>query len=413
MLGYVRWRRCGRTRWLILCGLAGGAAPWFKQSGAAALAACAVHMAWRGWRDRTRGRGPRALEVGAVPGRLAAVGLVGGASAAAPSLAVLAGLWATGSVGEALFAVGRFNKAYFVTGDATWFAPKAMGVFLPDLAVIAGLLAFAAIGLIAIAAGAVRGHLSRRDPADHTVETAALFLMWFVAALWLAAMAPGRRSHHLMPALPPVGLLALLPFALLAKQRPLAAALIARPSAAVLAVLFVTALGNVGVESLREVNAIWRQKPTWYSTQRIVPRGPQLRARAIRRLAPRARSMYVWGWSPGTYRFALLPCPSRYATIEKVGQVGQPAQFIVEGAVADLRRTPADVFVISTGDYAALAEPADAFGAWLDSEYEDREVVDGMHILVRRSIDQERNEPREGREQNRPPTQTGGQDGRP
>lgn len=55
VLGYVRWLHGGRTAWLVLGGLAAGAAPWFKQSGLAAAAACALHLAYVQLRARRCG----------------------------------------------------------------------------------------------------------------------------------------------------------------------------------------------------------------------------------------------------------------------------------------------------------------------------------------------------------------------
>jgi len=54
VLSYLRWQRAGRLPWLAFAGLFAGAAPLFKQSGLAALGACALHLLWSqfaGWRS--------------------------------------------------------------------------------------------------------------------------------------------------------------------------------------------------------------------------------------------------------------------------------------------------------------------------------------------------------------------------
>ena len=65
-----------------------------------------------------------------------------------PSIAVMA-LASQGSLEQAWFATGTFNRAYFAVGDATWVRiPSALGVYSSSILPLTELLVFPLLGLI-------------------------------------------------------------------------------------------------------------------------------------------------------------------------------------------------------------------------------------------------------------------------
>ena len=376
MLGYLRWLRSRRRPWLLLAGLAAGAAPLFKQSGLAVALAMAIHLAWLQWRTRSRGRGATGHLRGWTPWLIAGAGLIVPSAVAAAVLA-----W-NGALGEAIFAVGAFNRAYFAIGDATWVhCAGALRAFWPTLAPSSGVLAIVALGLAS--GGYLRLRPGRKPTGRPARPGVGLFVLWCVLAVYLACVGPGRRSHHLMPALPALALLTLYPLHLLAHRHGLWRRLIARPGVVCALVLWGWVLGVAGVDDLTEAFRCWQTKPHWYSLGRTRPNECEQHAAELIHLTRPGDTIYVWGWSPGTYRCACRRPASRFATLEKCGQVGGYAQFILEGAMADIRRQPPAAFVISTSDYALVdADAPSEFGAWVRAHYRPVGTVAGMRILI-------------------------------
>ena len=385
VLGYLCWWRRGGLGWLVLAGLAAGAAPFFKQSGLATGVACALHLGWTQLRagradhgDRPRGLKPAALQLCSRSrgSRWKPWLVAGGAFAVAP-LAVALTLFAQGALGQAWQAVGSFNRAYFAMD-------RALRIYAPVLKPLAGLFAAAAVGLVWALLPRRSSHL---EPASEGKRRAPvlLFWLWFLLAAYLACVGPGRRGHHFMPVLPALGLLALYPLHRLAAPRGLIARLSARPTSVVVLVLCGYVLVQLGASNAVELARCWQVKPHWYALSYARPRDYQIRAAAIRRLTQPGDRIYVWGWSPGTYRYAQRPAASRFATFEKIGQVGAHAQFIFDEATADLRRSPPKAIYFSSEDLRRLLdEPRSAFAEWLAERYEDQGVIGGMHLLIRR-----------------------------
>ena len=360
--GYVCWLRNRKLRWLILGAMAAGVAPLFKQSGLAAGVACAAHLAltqrraagWRLW--------------------LA----VCGAFAVTP-LCAAAALRIQGGLGEAWHAVGSFNRAYFAIGDATWLrVDRALDIYWETIKPLGWLFAAAGVGV-----GWELWSRWRSSSRTAGSDVLGLFVVWLLLAAYLACVGPGRRGHHFMPVLPTLGLLALYPLQKVSGGRGLAAGLVARPTSAVVLMLFVYGLWYLAVLDAGELRRCWDVKPTWYALSYAKPQAYQLQAEEVRRLTQPADEIYVWGWSPGTYRYAYRLPTSRFATFEKLGQVGAHAQFIFDEALADIRANPPRAFVISDPDLCGLrAEPTRDFNDWLLHNYEDRGVVQGMHIML-------------------------------
>jgi 4-amino-4-deoxy-L-arabinose transferase-like glycosyltransferase len=369
--GYLAWLRGGRWRALVIAGLAGGAAPLFKQSGVTALLACGTHLAWTQW----RGAAPAAARVRWQPWAVLAF------AAALP--AALTGVWLgrQGVLGEALFAVGPFNRAYFTTGEASWTnLPSALAAYAPLLLLLVAPGVIAAGGL----ALALRPRTAAARPA-HVAGLPLLSGVWLLASFYLAGVSPGRQGHHLMPILAPLAMLTLHALVEFAGGADVLHASARRAGVAVAAVLWLAALGPAAGASLRAAEPGWASKPHWYALARREPWPAEAQGRAVAALCGPDDPIFVSGWSPGTYRYAERVAASRFATFEKRGQLGPQAQFIVDEALADLRRTPPAVFVIAAREYAALqASPGDAYGAWIAAQYEPRVTIAGMTLFTRR-----------------------------
>ncbi|MFQ5806879.1 MAG: glycosyltransferase family 39 protein [Phycisphaerae bacterium] len=377
VLGYLRWRRSGRLRWLVFGGLFAGAAPLFKQSGLAALGACALHLAWSQLSRRRVGAERDPAKPWWVPWVVA-----GAAAATLPGIAAAA-LAAQGALGEAYFAIWKFNRAYFAVNDATWLGSR--GAFAPywaELPPLYGLYVVAGVGLV-LAALRSWVRVGPTVAAGVGREGVGVFWLWLLVAFYLACVGPGRLAYHLATTLAPLGLLALYPLHWLLGGGDLGRRIVARPSMAVVVVIYLWVLLGVGDDSVGVARRCWLQKPHWYALRRKHPAPYEVQAAEIKRRTRPHDTIYVWGWSPGTYRFAYRHSPSRFATLEKLGQVGQFAQFIIDGAIADIRRGPPAMFVISVGDLRALlAPPRSAFAQWVDRHYRDLGNFEGMHILT-------------------------------
>lgn len=386
LLGYFRWLRSGRAGWLILAGLVAGAAPIFKQAGLAVTAACATHLLW--WQfhqSRARHDGPINRGAGQTA-RWSAWLIAGTAFSVAPLMAtgVLAG---QGALSAARFAVGEFNDAYFAIDDASWIrVDRAIGIYQPVLRELAGVLGVALLGVGAGLLGWWRGWW--QYPSGKVPGAVPLLVLWFLLGFYIACVSPGRQGHHLMPVLPALALLVLYPVHLLAGQRGLIANLTLHPSAAVALVLWFVPLGQLAASSVGEMQRCWQVKLRWSALRRAAPTGAQQQGAYIRAHTAPDDRIYIWGWSPGAYRAAQRLPASRYATLEKVGQLGEHARFILDGAIADHQANPPRAFVVSHGDYERMRRQGDSrLRTWLREHYQHGAQVSGMHILLRRLPD--------------------------
>lgn len=388
VLGYSIWLKRRGLIWLFLAGLAAGCAPLFKQAGLAAGAACAIHLLI--FQLRGRGRSPRVSARWYLPWAASAGGF-----AVAPLLAGIA-LSAQGALGEAWFATTVFNQAYFAINDASWMPIRqASSAFAHVLPPFYGILLLGGLGGLFAAtrakpdAGVQRrthnaASASQDKPADAACPVG-LFWVWFLLAVYLAAVGPGRQGYHLMPAATPLCLLAIAGLQRLCRGRSLPATIVSRPTAAAILVLYAYVAVDLAVDNSDRLSAIWATKPSWLALQRTTPTDWEQRGALLRARTAPSDTIYVWGWSPGTYRYAYRACPSRFATLEKIGQVGAHAEFILQAAMNDIRARPPAAMFISTADFTGMmAEPRSDFATWVDERYATDDTIGGMHLLLRR-----------------------------
>ena len=128
----------------------------------------------------------------------------------------------------------------------------------------------------------------------------------------------------------------------------------------------------------------WSSKPAWYALRRTTPAPTELQGVAVARLTQPSDRIFVWGWSPGTYRYACRLPASRFTTLEKVGQVRPHADFIFAAAARDVMAANPPVMVMAASEYeGTLRGEQRDLAAWLAANYEIQDTVAGMHILMR------------------------------
>lgn len=371
---FLRSRRAQRQAgWLAAAGICAGLAPLFKQAGAAAGAACLCGLTI----DAIAARRSTAQRSGRQ--RLLGIGVFCTAALMPPLAAALALAWPS-ALGAAYFATVEFNRAYFAVGDASWMNISGgtklfWGKCIVPLAWPLGMGAAGA--LLALIRRFQRENTSG-DPVSLITVT-----VWGGIAYYLATVGPGRQAYHFATVLPAIAVLSLWPLSVLARSGNLGSAIMRRPSAAVMLVIYTAGFSGLAYQSFSAARGAWASKPHWYSLKRTHPSGFEQQAMAIRAHSSPADRVYVWGWDPGAYRFAYRRTVSRFVTLEKGSHVGAHARFIVEGAIRDLRATPPRVFMIGTADWRGLQTGSDAdFAVFITQNYREISTIDGMMLFV-------------------------------
>ncbi|MFO0837017.1 MAG: hypothetical protein U1D55_00700 [Phycisphaerae bacterium] len=391
VLAYMRGVRNGNRLLILLGGLFAGAAPVFKQAGVAAFVACAADTALRSWTARTRNSTAKQNRRARSQFDLVAL-LVGALIAPITSAAALA---SQGALGEAWFAAISFNRAYFAVGDAGVMRLfDALARYAPHLRALSGVTALAIAGAVLWFMRSSAPEPPRGMPVDASTSGGVprfeprglvLLVVWLLTSLFLAFVGPGRLAYHLAPSLAPLGLLSLCPLHELVRHTGLLRSATSRPSVAVAVTLFIAIWSGIEAENLALSRTAWHAKPTWWSLARIEPTDEQNRGESIQRLIGPDDAIYVFGWSPGTYRYARRPAASRFATSEKMGQVGVHAAFIGAAIRLDLRDHPPALIALSDADRERMRANEPDFASWIETHYRSIGDVHGMPMLIRAS----------------------------
>lgn len=363
VFGYALWLRTGRRCWLIAAGLALGAAPWCKQGGVGAAAGVALHLLWTGW----RGRGGAFLWL--------ALG------AGLASIAVLSALGWSGSLGAARFAILDFNRLYFEIGDASWWRlGRPLELYAPFLWPLAPPI------VLAVLAAPLAGRVATgSSPTTAPSGIPFVLWVWLLVTFYLICVGVGRLAYHLMPLLPPLGLLLLQPLGRIVSVHGLGRAIIRHPSVGALAVLTIGAAFHTAAAGWHDAAQCLARRPPDAGWLPATPPQYSRQAAEIQKWCPPDEKVYVWGWSPGTYRFAYRSNACRFGTLEKMGHVGDRARFLLDEVLQTLRAAPPAVLAISPRDLGGLRDnPTDPLSEWMMRTYEDGGEFDGMNILHRR-----------------------------
>lgn len=380
---YLRWRVSGRGRLLIAAALAFGTAPLFKQSAVAAALTCAADFTWT---LRARRAAPCPYGCPALRPRTL---LTAGIASLLPAAVATAALSAPGQLSAAYHAVVQFNRAYFDAGDASLLTiGPALRVLTPAFAALATPLGMALLG--AILCLRQRPHTAnvRADgdaaPSAHPPATRFTSVLWgwLLVGLLLAIVGPGRREYHLVPVLPALSLLSVVPLAALLGTSERRRGAIA-PSSLAIIIIWAALFVGPARDSLEAARPASAAPPDARLLARNFPDDELRRGRLLREMTRPTDRIYVFGWSPGTYRFALRRPASRFCTLEKAGQVGRAADFMLDAVTADLLANPPAACFISPADLAALAHGRTApLATLLQTRYSAAGETGGMLLYV-------------------------------
>ena len=363
VLAYLRWHRTGGIWWILCAGLAAGAAPCFKQSGIAAGLAITVHLL--------------ATQMMSVVRRGRSVWLAWIAGGLAVPLFSLIVLAAQGAIGDAYFAIVQFNRAYFDAGQSSWTrVADAAREYWPKLQSLGGVLVLVGFALILLLIAGVR-----RKP--HSRPGPLLFLLWGALSFYAALISPGRLAYHLMPVLTPIALLALYPLHYVVARHGLVRTLTARPAILVAVLVFASLWTVPLIGQATELRRCWSRKSAWYACDPSISADAQGLAVCIRETVSPDGRVYIWGWNPAEYRMCERLPASRYATLEKLGTLGEHAAFLLDRVHDDLRTTPAEIIVLDPNTAQRwLEHPSADFEQWISEHYTLR--VKGIYgLLVR------------------------------
>ena len=372
--------------WFIAAGACGGLAFVFKQVGLAAWGALGVHTLALALLRHTRWHVAVGRGLALILGAAAVVGLA------------VAALAAQGALDAARVAVIDFNRAYFAVGASGLYSryenlQQVLNMYqhlrLP-LVLAALAVPLALLGAVQRRAGAELIPL----PAPRCPAFALLACAWLAAGFYGAAVSPHHFWHYILPTIPPLILLgAVTLHALLTTD---AAAVRLRRYALVCAAvvaIFGEALPAVST-TWHEAASVWHaRRPTWTAGAWLPTLRASLSERAGAAIASITRpedTIQGWGFWPNVYLAARRPNASRFATTEKLGQVGANAAWIFDELAATLRAHPPAVFFLQERDRRALLPddrpPPDEIGALLKTQYVYVGPVGEIQLYRRRDL---------------------------
>ncbi len=368
---YMRgWARDRWWTWYVAGGLC-GAAFLFKQVGLAAWGCMGLHTIIMVLAGRL------ALGTGAKRCFL----LLGGA---VTTILLAAGYLASqGALQAAYYAAFAFNREYFAHGSSQ-FPFRYVSWKLLEQHVHPILL----LPLLMAAAATIHAVLwwarPRFRPPEIEQPLSAvrpvcpgyflLFALWFVVAFWGALLSPHGFRHYLVPAIPPLLLLAGYLINVLRAETKLLRRLQQRAWVAVAVVV----MGYFAAESVQlqfqEVSKVLvfrfdqKEQARW-----------EVVGRAVRDITDPGDTIQCLGYMPGTYLVARRPNVSRYATTEKIGQLYENpvAERIARELEDALYADPPVLLVMSADDYFKLYGRKEdknwptgpQFARWIDERY--------------------------------------------
>ena len=381
-------RGFARDRWWkwYAAGLCCGVAFLFKQVGLAGWGCMGLHLIVLMATRRLR------LVDGVRRGVLLVLG------AATPVGAAAAVLAAQGVLYEAVRATFLFNRAYFAVGDSQ-FPYSYVNTVLLTQHVKPILL----LPLLMAAAAMIHSFLWWLRPQYRPPEIEArlrakravcplavgFFAAWFVVAMYGAMISPGHYRHYVVPAIPPLLLLAGYLINVLRAEVRLVRRLQQRAwvtTAFVVMAYFAWEAVRVQFEQVARV-ALYRIEPYYRPNEpgvcRYEPAEWEVVGDAVAKWAGPDDRVQCWGYMPGVYLRARRLNACRYTTTEKVGQVRAQAQDIVAEIEQTLRARPPEVLVVSSGDWYWMDKGQDdaghpsefKLGPWIAENYRRVEEI--------------------------------------
>lgn len=375
---YMRgWARDRAWKWL-LAGMLCGAAFLCKQVGLAAWGAMGLHtivlvctrdLPWKtGLRRCTLLLGGLAITLGAASAYLAA----------------------QGALVEAWRATFTFNAGYFAVGDSslldTWLNRYMLKQHMFPILLLPVLMGIAAAIHAVVWAVApqnrppeVESPLRRFGPACPRFMI--LFTVWTLVAFYGAAVSPGHYRHYLIPFIPPLMLMA----GYLINVIKTEISLTRRVAQRAWVVAAFVAMGYFAIDAF--VLQWGQAAQVWYDRwgHHVDPKygyrltAWELIASKIETLCTPDQEIHCWGYLPGVYLHAHRINVCRFTTTEKIGHVGDFADFVRQDLYEAFSTRPPAVFVVSVDDYiwfngqSPNRPPPDWLGewiaGWLDKSY--------------------------------------------
>lgn len=378
---YLHGTQRHQPAWLLAAGAACGAAFLCKQVGLAAWGAMGLHTLLLAITGHIRWRGAVARGLTLIAGVLLAIGA---------AAAVLA---ARGALDAAWVAVVTFNRAYFAVQESRVGLSLANQLALWDhmqMRLVAPLLLAAAAIITGTVATLTRQR--RALPRTGIPLVIPLLIIWLLAACYGAAVSPHRFRHYVLPTLPPLLLLAGYVVHVVKTRAPLARRLRRRPLAALMIVAVLATAIRPAQQVYSEAVLVWRQRDAhWIAGQwlpAMAPTPSERLAAIVRRHTSPGDRIQAWGFWPGVYLAARLPNATRFATTEKLGQVGREADWIADEFHATLLNHPPRVLLIPQRDLAYLlpASPPpkpNPLTPLLREHYTDLAALYEVHIFIR------------------------------
>jgi hypothetical protein len=126
----------------------------------------------------------------------------------------------------------------------------------------------------------------------------------------------------------------------------------------------------------------------------------------IRALTSPEDRIYVWGYSPGVYRFSSRMSACRFSGVEKIDGVTPFSQSMAEELFACLKEREPKVIIVERFRYPALLEDRvgtatlPGLSEWFSGRYEETGSLHSLMIFVRKNADSGQMRPA------RPPTQS-------
>ncbi len=360
---------------LLVAGSCVGLAALTKQIGLAVGIAIVIHLGFLAVMRASERR------------RLLRRVLLFGVGAAAPLVCVWLTLASQGALREAWRAVVTFNRAYAEDGDS---GVGSLGFNLYQLLTnafaLAPLVLLAAIGGLLLLAPRRDTRAARPRFCARKLSLLVFLTVWLAVALLGAALGPLRSVQYLLPVIPPLVALSGSAWAALFGTTRLAERFASSPSAATGLVLLVGVALSPMSDLLTQTRTLWVKHDGTLSTRGVAlaPTAGERVGERIRALTNPTDRIQCIGYLPAAYRAAQRSNACRFATTEKIAQVGEQTPWIAAELRTTLTTAPPALIFGRLDSVAPFLVELGLPDVWLTEHYQRLDVVEGVELWRRR-----------------------------